>query len=85
MECPRCQGRHLAEVYPCTTLVGAPELGYDVERPIYKRRPKSVPVSEFPMLRAANCDGLVRRIMTLSGSFPAVDFGVASDHADARS
>jgi len=41
---PPASGRHLAEVFPYTTLVGAPELGYDLERPIYKpqRRPKSL-------------------------------------------
>ena len=29
---PPCTGRHLSECYPFTTIVGAPELGYD-ERP----------------------------------------------------
>lgn len=66
-------GRHLAEVYPYTTLVGAPELGYDTERPIYKRRPKSIPVGEFRALRATNCDELVRRLGTLVGADPAID------------
>ena len=66
-------GRHLAEVYPYTTLVGAPELGYDRERPIYKRRPKSVPVGEFRALRAANCNELVRRLGSLVDADPPID------------
>ena len=70
---PATAGRHLAEVYPYTTLVGAAELGYDRERPVYKRRPKSVPPPEFRALRAASCDDLVRRLTALRSSDPPLD------------
>ena len=68
-------------MYPYTTLVGAPELGYDQERPIYKRKPKSVPSSEFRALRASNCDGLVRRLAALRGADPPLDL---TSHAVTR-
>ena len=70
---PPRAGRHVAEVYPYTTLVGAPELGYDVERPVYKRRPRSIPASEFRAVRAATCDELVRRLLTLRAAVPPID------------
>ena len=65
-------GRHLAEVYPYTTLVGAIELGYD-ERPVYKRKPRSLPLGEFRARRAANCDDLVGRLGTLLTADPPID------------
>jgi hypothetical protein len=37
---PPVAGRWCCECYPYTTLVGAPELGYDLERPRYKRKPR---------------------------------------------
>ncbi len=70
---PSSSGRYLAEVYPYTTLVGSPHFGYDVERPIYKRRPKSIPAATFRTLRAANCDELVRRLVMLSSADPPLD------------
>ncbi len=70
---PPTTGQHAAEVYPYTTLVGAWELGYDVERPAYKRRPKSVPASDFRILRATTCDDLVRRLLTLRDADPPID------------
>ena len=70
---PPMSGRHLAEVYPYTTLVGAPELGYDSERPVYKRRPKSIPLNDFRALRAGNCDDLVRRMAALREADPPLD------------
>jgi predicted RNase H-like nuclease len=65
-------GRHLAEVYPYTTLVGAPELGYD-ERPVYKRKPRLLPLREFRARRAANCDDLVGRLARLCTADPPID------------
>jgi predicted RNase H-like nuclease len=65
-------GRHIGEVYPYTTLVGSWELGYD-ERPVYKRRPRSMPLSEFRARRAANCDDLVGRLATLCTADPRID------------
>jgi predicted RNase H-like nuclease len=70
---PPTSGRHVAEAYPYTTLVGAWELGYDVERPAYKRRPKSIPLSDFRVLRAATCDDLIRRLTTLRDADPPID------------
>lgn len=40
---PRTGGLVVSECYPYTTLVGAAELGYGLERPTYKRRPVRVP------------------------------------------
>ncbi len=40
-------GLRLSECYPYTALVGASELGYEKERPVYKRKPKAIPASEF--------------------------------------
>ena len=37
---PPARGRWLYESFPYLALVGAAELGYDVERPIYKRKPR---------------------------------------------
>lgn len=70
---PPTPGQHLAEVYPYTALVGAPVLGYDIERPVYKRRPKSIPLTDFRVLRAANCDDLVRRLTALQDADPPLD------------
>lgn len=69
---PPSIGRHVAEVYPYTTIVGAAELGYD-ERPVYKRKPKSVLLEEFRVRRAAVCDDLIARLATLSTADPPID------------
>ena len=61
---PPTTGRHLSECYPYTTLVGAAELGYDDARPVYKRKPKKLPVAEFRAQRAAVCDDMIQRIDT---------------------
>ena len=45
---PPRSGRHVYEVYPYTTLVGAAELGYELERPAYKRRPRSLDAADVP-------------------------------------
>jgi predicted RNase H-like nuclease len=57
--------RHLSECYPYTTLVGAEELGYERERPLYKRKPKRMRLADFRPLRAQACDVLVRRLASL--------------------
>jgi predicted RNase H-like nuclease len=63
-------GRVVSECYPYTTLVGAPELGYELERPVYKRKPKSVSTAAFRQLRADNFDELVRRVAALAEADP---------------
>ncbi|NQW88739.1 DUF429 domain-containing protein [Curtobacterium sp. VKM Ac-2861] len=50
------------ECYPYTTLVGVEELGYDVERPRYKRLDLRVPAAEARARRAEAFDELVRRV-----------------------
>ena len=80
---PPCTGRHLSECYPFTTIVGAPELGYD-KRPPYKRRPKSMRsmrMPEFRKYRAVVCDELVRRIAKLSSVNPPLDL---ASHPETR-
>lgn len=65
--------RLVSECYPYTTLVGAPELGYDQERPLYKRKPRRLSAVEWRPMRAAACDELVRRIDALSDLTPSLD------------
>lgn len=72
---PPGSGRHVFECYPYTTLVGAVELGYDVERPRYKRKPKAMNAATFRPLRAAACDELVRRMGTLDVADPPLVLG----------
>lgn len=60
-------------MFPYTALVGAVELGYDVERPIYKRRPRSTPLKNFRIARACVCDDLVRRVIGLRDADPPLD------------
>lgn len=63
---PPTAGRWLSECYPYATLVGARELAYDLERPIYKRKPRRMPIAEFRVRRGAVCDDLVRRLGRLA-------------------
>lgn len=67
---PPAKGRHFSECYPFTALVGAAELGYDEERPVYKRKPKAMATSEFRPLRAAVCDDLLARLDALAVADP---------------
>jgi predicted RNase H-like nuclease len=67
---PPEQGRLISETYPYATLVGAAELGYDTERPRYKRKPPRLPVAQWRTERAANCDMLIRRITRLADADP---------------
>lgn len=50
------------ECYPYTTLVGVEELGYDEERPRYKRLDLRVPAAVARARRAEAFDELVRRL-----------------------
>ena len=45
---PPGAGRWMYESFPYLALVGAPELGYDVERPIYKRKPRHLAPRRVP-------------------------------------
>lgn len=55
-------GPAVFECYPYTTLVGVEELGYDVERPRYKRLDLHVPPATARARRAEAFDELVRRL-----------------------
>jgi len=70
---PAQSGRTVSECYPYTTLVGAAELGYDVERPRYKRKPRRMRVAEWKPLRGAACDDLVLRVAGLKNADPPLD------------
>jgi predicted RNase H-like nuclease len=69
--CPGWQDRQRSgDGRCCSTLVGAPELGYDTERPRYKRKPARLPVAEWRRERAANCDTLISRLSQLGAADP---------------
>lgn len=70
---PPRKGRYLTECYPYTTIVGAEELGYENERPVYKRQPKKMKRAEFRPIRAKQCDELIRRVANLSSAIPPMD------------
>jgi predicted RNase H-like nuclease len=61
------------ECYPYTTLVGMEELGYDVERPRYKRQDLKLAPGERRIDRAKACDELVRRMARLPSALPPLD------------
>ncbi|MFF1683139.1 DUF429 domain-containing protein [Streptomyces sp. NPDC058256] len=67
---PPAGGMAMSECYPYTTLVGAHELGYDQERPTYKRRPARVPTAQWRAVRAAECDRLIARMAGLATADP---------------
>lgn len=67
---PPSGGRVISETYPYTTLVGAPELGYGVERPRYKRKPPRLPAAQWRAERAATCDILISRLSQLETADP---------------
>jgi predicted RNase H-like nuclease len=69
---PPTRGRAMSECYPYTTLVGAPELGYDHERPAYKRKPASLAMTAWRPIRADACDELISRLDRLSDADPAL-------------
>jgi predicted RNase H-like nuclease len=67
---PARRGRAMSECYPYTTLVGAFELGYETERPRYKRKPPKLRVAQWRPERAVNCDRLIGRIGRLAAADP---------------
>jgi predicted RNase H-like nuclease len=67
---PPTTGCSLSECYPYTTLVGVPDLGYDQERPLYKRKPRSMPIAEWRTVRAESCDDLITRLDRLANADP---------------
>lgn len=71
---PPAPGQSVAfECYPYTTLVGVDELGYDVERPRYKRLIPQLRGLEARRARADNCDELIRRMTGLATATPPLD------------
>jgi predicted RNase H-like nuclease len=72
---PPTDGQVISECYPYTTLVGAVELGYDVERPRYKRKPPLLRTAEWRPMRAKNCDELIRRLVGLEKADPPLLLG----------
>jgi predicted RNase H-like nuclease len=67
---PPSGGRVICETYPYATLVGAPEFGYDTERPRYKRRPRGLPAQRWRPERAQACDTLISRLGGLAAADP---------------
>ncbi|MGP3999761.1 DUF429 domain-containing protein [Streptomyces sp. 8N706] len=78
---PPTGGLVMSECYPYTTLVGAVELGYDQERPRYKRRPARVPTAQWRAVRAEECDTLIARMAGLATVDPPL---VLSSHPVSR-
>lgn len=70
---PPQAGRWVSECYPYTTIVGAPELGYDDERPRYKRAPRGMPATESWLLKTRACDELIRRVASLTDVDPPMN------------
>lgn len=66
-------GRTFFECYPYTTIVGMTELGFDDERPRYKRLDKSMPVADGRRQRARACDDLIERMSQLILADPPLD------------
>jgi predicted RNase H-like nuclease len=66
-------GRVVSECYPYTTIVGTDELGYESERPLYKRKPKGLLVAAWRPVRAAACDVLIQRIADLRNVSPPLN------------
>jgi predicted RNase H-like nuclease len=65
--------RSFFECYPYTTLVGMWELGYDDERPRYKRLVPGLPAAEARASRAQACDELLRRVAALPAAEDPLD------------
>jgi predicted RNase H-like nuclease len=70
---PPRTGRIVSECYPYTTIVGADVLGYDRERPLYKRKPKGLTTAAWRPVRAAACDVLIQRLAGLRNASPPLD------------
>jgi hypothetical protein len=69
---PPRSGRRASECYRYTTIVGYEEFGYN-QRPLYKRKPKSMRTAEFKTVRAAACAELITRVGVLADADPALD------------
>ena len=67
---PPRAGRLISETCPYATLVGAAELGYDTERPRYKRKPRRLRAAQWRTERAATCDTLIERLGRLADADP---------------
>ena len=61
------------ECYPYTTLVGVEHLGYDYQRPRYKRFNLALPLEERRPFRMSECDELIRRLAQLDSYDPPLD------------
>ena len=70
---PAESGRVVSECYPYTAIVGTEELGYEDERPQYKRSPRRMRRADFRPIRAAACDELIRRVAGLATCDPPLD------------
>lgn len=73
LEPPGADAVSAFECYPYTTLVGAAELGYDRERPRYKRPNAALPAAERRAFRARECDDLIERMTRLAAADPPLD------------
>ncbi|TPW70752.1 DUF429 domain-containing protein [Schumannella sp. 10F1B-5-1] len=58
------------ECYPYTTIVGMEELGYDEQRPRYKRLDRSLSATEARVVRASAADQLLERMDGLASADP---------------
>lgn len=67
---PAPRDRVMFECYPYTTLVGVEELGYDVERPRYKRLDRALPAASARAARAVATDDLLSRLARLDSFDP---------------
>jgi predicted RNase H-like nuclease len=70
---PPRSGRVVSECYPYTTIVGTDELGYESERPLYKRKPKGLSAAAWRPVRARACDVLIQRVADLRNASPPLD------------
>lgn len=78
---PDGPGKFVSECYPYNTIVGAHELGYEKERPRYKRKPRRMSEAEFRPLRNAECDMLIRLVNSLQDKDPPMNL---LTHPDTR-
>ncbi|MDH2444581.1 DUF429 domain-containing protein [Amnibacterium sp. CER49] len=78
---PDPEARTLLEVYPYTTIVGMWELGYDRERPRYKRLPPKADPAQARLDRAAACDELLRRVAALAVAETPLDLSTHPETA----
>lgn len=73
LERPDPADRTFFECYPYTTLVGAPEFGYDDKRPRYKRMGTALPIDARRPARALACDDLIERMWRLAVASPPLN------------